>query len=190
MDKHIDSSMILVNDLKKMMKISIPENTPPYEKASIDYTNKMIDDFFRDVVSPNAISGRINAVWATDAWGIYQDGKETEIMWSLRDELFKVSKEQMEYWKSVFELPVEDMLKIGRSTLLYGHEILTMWYRKWLMETKYQSFYSEPDVEKWIRKKDDINEFERNKELCPIDIYKYTQKMQSIMKYIRQFKTK
>lgn len=188
MSKQVDSSMIVVGDLSQMMKIEMPENVTPYDRASIEYTNKLLDEFFHDVVRPNAEGGKINAVWAVDAWHVYQEGKETEIMWSLRDELFPLPKEQMEYWKTVFEMPVEDMLKLGRSALLYGHEMLSLWYRRWLMETKYQSFFADPDPEKWIRKKEDLHSFEGDVKMCPLDIKKYTEKMHCVMRHVRQFK--
>jgi hypothetical protein len=188
MDKHIDTSEIGIEDMKKLMKMKIDDNTAPYDRQSIEYTNAMIDSFFKDVIEPNAENNKVNAVFASDAWNIYQEGKETEIMWELRNELYAVPKETMEYWKTVFELPVVDMLKLGRPSLLYGHEMLCLWYRRWLMEMKYQSFFSNPDPETWVRKKDDIHDFEKNKELCPIDIAKYTNKMHCIMKHVRSFK--
>lgn len=188
MSKAVDNSAAPVTDLKKMMKIQMPDNPTEYDRSSIEYTNKLIDDFFRDVVVPASQNDKINAVWACDAWGVYQEGKELEISWELRDELYSIPKEQLEYWKSVFELPVNEMLKLGRSTLLMGYDVLNLYYRRWLMETKYQSFFSNPDPSEWIRKKDDIQSFEANKSLAPIDIIKYTEKIRCVMKHVKQFR--
>lgn len=188
MSKAVDQSTIGIVDLKKMMKTKMPDNPTEYDRSSIEYTNKLIDDFFRDVIIPTAIDDKINAVWAVGAWEVYQEGKEIEITWELRDELYNVPAEQLEYWKTVFELPVNEMLKLGRSTLLFGYDILNLWYRRWVMETKYQSFFSKPDPSEWIRKREDIKAFEGDPSLSPIDIVKYTEKIRCIMRHVKNYK--
>ena len=179
----VDKAMTSVKDLRLMLKKPINENATPYDRQSIQYSYDLIDEFFKDIVIPHSKNGQINCSFVVDSWKIYQEGKETEIMYSLKEHLHKVSQEQFEYWKAVFELPVEKMLKLGRSTLLYGHETLTMWYRYWLMETKYKQFFSDPDPTKWILKKKDIDHFEVNNiEYCGIDMKKYTEKISCIMR--------
>jgi len=178
----VDKATTSIKDLRKMMKKDIPENSTPYVRASIEYTHEMIDDFFKDVVIPQSKNGRINCSYVVDAWKIYQEGRETEKMYSNLEDLLDISKEQMEYWKNIFELPVNEMLKFGRSTLLYGHEVLTLYYRRWLLETKYKQFFNNPDPQKWIQKKADIRDFEvNNLEYSKLDMRKYTEKISCIV---------
>ena len=187
--QEVDKATTSIKDLRLMMKKTIPENATPYDRQSMEYTHKMIDDFFKDVVIPTAKNGQINCSFVVDSWSIYQEGKETEVMYGLLEHMMVVSKEDMEFWKKVFELPVEEMLKFGRSALLYGHEILTLWFRRWLLETKYKQFFYSGDPTKWILKKDDIRDFEKNHaEFSKLDILKYTEKMQCIMRGVVQFK--
>lgn len=182
----VEKSAIPVGDLRKMMMPKVPENAAPYDRASIEYSRKMVGDFFSEVVEPNSESGKINCMFVTEAWVVYQEGKETERMWALKDELPTVSKETMEYWRIIFELPVDQMLKLGRSAIMSGFDALNLWYRRWLLDIKYKCFFSDPDPETWIRKKDDIRDFEKNVSMykCPVDMHKYIEKMRCIHKHI------
>jgi len=178
----IDKSMITLKDLKNLMIKKIPENASPYDRQSIEYNHRLLNDFLKDMVQPNLKGGKIECGHIDEMWNIYQEGKETEIMYSMRDQLFQIPKESVEYWRKVFELPVEEMLKLGKSTLLYGYDILSLWYRRWIMDMKYQQFFSNPDPLRWLIHKDDIKDFEANtSKFTNIDIKKYMKKMMHIM---------
>lgn len=182
----IDSSAMPVGDLRKKMIAKIPENAGGYDRASMEYSIKMVKDFFTDIIEPNSKGGNIVCSFAIDAWNVYQEGKETERAWALRDELPTISQETMEYWRDVFELPVEKMLMLGRTSLLFGFDALNLWYRKWLLEIKYKCFFSDPNPETWIRKRDDIRDLENNSDLfkCPVNIRKCIEKMHAVHQHI------
>src|SRR5690606_20203180 len=109
--EEIDKATTSITDLKLIMKKPIPENATPYDRQAMEYTHKMIDDFFKDVVLPTAKNGQINCSFVVDSWSIYQEGKEAEITYNLLEHMLEVSKEDVEFWKKVFDLPVEEMLK-------------------------------------------------------------------------------
>lgn len=188
LDDQLDGSFIKVSDLEKMAIKDIDENTPPYERDAIKYNQSLFKDFIKEMVLPNVEEGKINCTVVGEMWGVYQEGKETEAMYALKDQLFDIPQDQVNFWKKVFDLPVEDMLKMGRSSLVYGFELLSLWYRKWLLEVKYGQFFKNPDPAQWFKLKDDIHNFEKNPQLyTKVDMNKYTKKMQSIMKLVITF---
>lgn len=189
--EEIDKSRIGLKDLRKMMIKQIPENVTPYQRSVLQYNNNMLEEFFQYVVEPNCDDAdTVNCTFVVESWPIFQEGKETEVMHAMRDQFIEIPQSQIDYWKTVFDQPVDEMLKLGRCSLLLGFETLTLYYRQWLMDYKYQVFFNEnTDPNEWIVKKKDINEFEKNNmEYCPIDFKKYTEKIATIMQNQVQLK--
>lgn len=178
----LDESAILVKDLVKIIKKEIPENSPPYLRSSLEYSHQLVDDFIRDLIQPNTKEGRINCHFAQLAWKVYQEGRETEVAYKMLDKIPKVSTEDFKFWKNVFDQPVDQMLLLGRTTLLFGFDVLNLWFRRWLLEQKYVQFFENGNPSRWMDIRADIEHFEKNhQEFCPLDMAKCIEKIKYIM---------
>lgn len=178
----LDKSAIPVKDLIKMIKRKIPENSPPYLRSSLEYSHQLIDGYITDLIQPNAKGGKVNCNFAQAGWKVYQEGRETEIAHEMLDRIPKVSDDDFKFWKNVFEQPVDKMLLMGRTTLLFGFDVLNLWFRRWLLTQKYSQFFNSGDPNRWMDLRVDIDHFEANhQEFCPLDMAKCLEKIKYIM---------
>lgn len=176
-------SCIKYDDLKAMLIKKIPENITPYQRDCMINNEKLMNDFLDIIKRHLKEDDTILCDKVILYFKIYFEGCESQKMFAIIDYMYCPPKEHIEWWSKIFDLPLSEMLEFGRSSLLYGHEILTLHYRKWLLETKYHQFFSDPDPETWFIKSQDIKTFEsESSKYSPFDMNKYNEKMGTVMR--------
>jgi hypothetical protein len=151
LDRLLDESKISVTDAASAFRHIIGNNEKPYSSAVKRLNNKFVDDWQKDMLEQKALDGKLQATRVGPMLEAYKTGTELSSYLEIKDMFTRLSTEQIAFWKSFFNKPIEEIHEFGHTTISLGWSLVVSEVRLNLLERKNAALYSKSsDPLYWI----------------------------------------
>ena len=124
--EHMPETYMSVLDAVSIFKKSINKNDKPYITLMKKRNNQQIDDAKRDVFDRKSAmtGGRLQASTVWPLLDVYLKGIHTLDFSKHMSNIPRMTEEQVAYWVSFFEKPIEEIIVSERLTIIIGWNVL------------------------------------------------------------------
>lgn len=144
LDQQVSEVVVDINDFGKRFLQPIQPNEKVYTLAAKNYANARYEDFFQNVLKPNAdAEGRIVCGKAALLWEIFIEKQLCIKYFECSAHLKNVFDENVvKFWLKEFERPVEELFHYTSAIISTAYYLITEYHKDWLIKQKYEKVYS------------------------------------------------
>lgn len=176
----IDLKPIGIDSLRHQFTCDINPNERAYdEKVKIHnnaYVQRWHDEYLVDYVDKD---NQVTVRKGLDLWEVWNQGQEIRGLMKVIKHLPETPEDVIDWWKKIFELPVEEIIKLERPAIANGYHVLQQYYGMWVAKEKYDKVFKHA-YPLWYDKYREHNLLFTRK-IEPFDLGRYQAKLQAIM---------
>lgn len=137
---------IAVSDAVAMFKSRVGSNMKPYTREAIDYNNRLVDRWGKEMLVKIAdCKGTLPSGALLGMWTLYHEGIfiKRYIEYSTENHIPATPDDVITFWRTLFETSsIESLMDMGSGLVSFGWMILQNYFKRWYAEEKWARFYS------------------------------------------------